>query len=80
MVHRPARILLAVLVLLLSSAAGPASPPENPAKTLESEEARGLSSVEERSEPDRPRLLLVGGTVMTATGEVHQDGSVAIEG
>jgi len=46
-------------------------------KSLEEEEARGLRPVEARVPSKGERLLLVGGTVMTADGAIFSGGSIA---
>jgi imidazolonepropionase-like amidohydrolase len=46
--------------------------------TLASEEERGLQAVEKKTETEPHKVLLVGATVMTATGDVFPGGSVAM--
>lgn len=64
------------LVVLMATVAGASA--DAPALVLQEQEARGRAAIERAPDAATGTVVLAGGTVMTAAGEVHEPGYVVL--
>lgn len=82
MLRSPALLLSLLLLTTPATATEPPPPDEGaggPAKSLLEAEERGLAPIEVAPSVTHPPYVLVGGTIMTATGAVHGSGYVTVK-
>jgi imidazolonepropionase-like amidohydrolase len=67
-----------LLITACATLGGPPEPTGPPPALLADLDAAGRELVEPRRAPEQTRLAIVGGTVMTAAGQVHSPGHVLV--